>query len=410
MNKYEGELIANRQKLDAILCLDASEYLSDEGTAVMELTEKISAHWSQFQPVIEGWWTSYKKWESEDTWRAALEQDRMSVRTFAGKFSTERSKTVPAPNASFNLDADRFFKNSAYAPLEGEDRARAKSLFDEQMAQTFKAQKGIDSSAFADPKNFATRDAKYQSALHDLSASLLKHGDGLPIFSQVHHKTAPAFFSFVPLSMEADQQVLFKLFRHAKGLPGQPLYQLVRKYRAEMTRVKVAQDFDMATGYMAVPIKLGAQRQERAPTGMQARMAMFEKSRPAAPTYKVRFGLASKTTPTGHEEADTPVTTQIYRARQADALNFTRILRTEHAIRAQQKLQAEGTGFKNEIVIALRQHTAGFPILAFRSGEKPNELQCFTIVAKQMKYNGVTIDEFGAMTPADKADKPPTTW
>ncbi|HUI41874.1 MAG TPA: hypothetical protein VL523_07885 [Terriglobia bacterium] len=399
-NPHENDLIENRRKLNEVLNSN--------------FTEQVSRNWGQVKPLIDNWWRVYKQWESEDTWDAAFKEDRMSVRTFAGNFDAQRSKTVPDPGVRFNLGSDRFFRDSAYTPLQGGDREVAESLFEEQMAPTFKAEKGIDSSAFANPRNFATREAKYQAGLHDLSASLLKYGDGLSIFSQVHHKEAPAFFSFLPLSMEEDQVVLYYLFRHSKAQLGQPLYNMVRGYRAAMTRVKVAQDFDMATGYTAIPIKLGASPPKvTALTGMKARAAMWEPRPPAGPTYKVRFGLASKTTPTGHAEADVTVTEEFYRARQANALSFKQILRTEHAIRAQKKLQDDGEGFKNEMVIALREHKSGFPIYAFRPlverGE-PDVLRCFKIVGGTMRDNNIRISAAGAMNPPDKGTTPPRRW
>ena len=76
-------------------------------------------------------------------------------------------------------------------------------------AQKYRAARGIDSSAFANPANFVSREKKYDEGLHDLSASLLN--PGLSIFDQIHNtdvggklnfkkeEIEGAHFSFLPL-------------------------------------------------------------------------------------------------------------------------------------------------------------------------------------------------------------------
>ncbi len=95
-------------------------------------------------------------------------------------------------------------------------------------AQKYRANRGIDSSAFANPANFASRETKYDAGLHDLSASLLN--PGLSIFDQIHNsdqggklnfkkeEIEGAHFSFLPLSKEEDQLMLYKLIQCAKRL------------------------------------------------------------------------------------------------------------------------------------------------------------------------------------------------
>ena len=148
-------------------------------------------------------------------------------------------------------------------------------------AQKYHAKRGIDSSPFAVPSNFATREKKYEEGLHDLSASILNHNN--PILDQVHNSGHGAHYSFLPLSEEEDQEVIFTLTRYAKTrIPFPLLYPKVRGFRAEMTRVKLAQDYDMAVGYSAIPAVLPSIE------GSGAHLA-----------FKLRYGLGNTTTVAG---------------------------------------------------------------------------------------------------------------
>jgi hypothetical protein len=230
-------------------------------------------------------------------------------------------------------------------------------------AQKYHAKRGIDSSPFAVPSNFATREKKYEEGLHDLSASLLNHNTQIFVFDQTHNSGQGAHYSFLPLSQEADQEVIFTLTRYAKDRVTFPqLYHKVRGFRAEMTRVKLAQDSDMAVGYSVIPVV-------KPPT----------ESPGARPAYKLRYGLGNTTTVAGQSPL---VTAQIYQARQQTARRFKQILLTR-------------PGLKNEIVIAIRKHAGPFPVYAVRQGKV---LKCYDIVDNEMKLNGKTISANGHLT------------
>lgn len=120
------------------------------------------------------------------------------------------------------------------------------------------------------------------------------------IFNQIHHDGNKTHFSFLPLSEEEDQEVVFNLTQCAKDLrlmlPA--LYDRVRTLRASMTRIKLANEFDMGIGYSAVPLPDWEQKAGKPPprgTGFGP------KYKPAAPVpaYKLRYGLGLFTTITG---------------------------------------------------------------------------------------------------------------
>jgi hypothetical protein len=170
---------------------------------------------------------------------------------------------------------------------------------------------------------------------------------------------------------------------------------LIRDYRSRMTRVKIAQNFDMGVGYIAIPV---------ANAGPDDRK------------FKIRYGLVQTTTVPGQKTGESPnkgpveapstlkkgtpppppgaapklvvggyekgpkVTPEIYKARQQAALNYRGILTREG---------------KNEIVIALRQHEGDFPVYAIRDGDK---LLCYTIRGGKMVFDYRMISKRGVMT------------
>jgi hypothetical protein len=271
------------------------------------------------------------------------------------------SISVATYNKTLRETEVRIFADNQYTRL-GKDALNAhdRIFHKTDEAGHYHANRGIDSSAFANPENFASREKKYEAGLHDLSASLLN--PKLSIFAQIHNSEDGAHFSFLPLSKEEDQGVLFSLIRCGKALKGRlpELSNLVRDYRAAMTRVKLADEFDMAINYSARP-----------------------KANPGTgPAYTLRYGLGKLTTITGPAGQQTvAVTPAIYAARQQAALKFKSILGKRDE--------------KNEIVIAIRKHAAGtFPVYATRAGDV---LMCYTIRGDEMLLNGKTITSTGVM-------------
>jgi hypothetical protein len=332
----------------------------------------VKDNWSKVNPRIETWWKAYKNWESADTFKQAFLDNRMTVRTFDGTFSKQVSKSFPKGE----LSVERFFADGQYTACgEQQQKEHSQKFKTKPEHLKYHAQRGIDSSAFANPENFVSRKKKYEEGLHDLSASLLN--SKFPIFQQVHHQWVQgAHYSFLPVSWPDDQEVLYRLAQLAKSLKATlpALDELVRGYRAAMTRVKLAQDSDMAIGYTAVPIENPGD----------------------GPAYKLRYGLGNKTNSvevTGVDQEGKlltkrntlTVTAQVYADRKKSALNFREILLSKYAVK----------GLKNEIVIAMRHHAGPFPVYAYREGE---ELVCYDIEGGNVKPNNKKISASGNMT------------
>lgn len=324
----------------------------------------LQRNWRFIYPDVCAWWKAYKAWEKVDTFDEAFKDTRMTVRTFNPGYADQVLKTFA--RGKIQVTQENFLADSRYTKFDPKDPAANKARQDhgrafarKQESEKYHAQRGIDSSAFANPANFASRETKYAAGLHDLSASLVN--PKLSIFDQIHNNEDGAHFSFLPLSEMEDQEVIYNLTRIAKDkvtIPG--LYEIVRNYRAQMTRVKLAYELDMGIGYTAVP----------AP-------------RPGGgPQYKLRYGLKHTTSIAGKTEEE-PTTPAIYDERRKAARRFKSIIGLR-----------EG---KNEIVIAIRQHAGPFPVYAVRRG---NQLVCYNITpANLMERTGKQITSDGRLIP-----------
>lgn len=317
----------------------------------------VKYNWAELQGRMSGWWVAYKKWEAADTFYEAFRDKRMTVRTFPAGFERQKDKTFD----KIDLDYDRFFADGQYATATPSQQTFHSGRYNwpgNPERDNYWARRGIDSSPFADPANFTSRAKKYEEGLHDLSASLLN--PRLSIFKQVHNTEQGAHFSLLPLSPEEDQQLLYDLTALAKALRTAlpALHLVVRGYRAEMTRIKVAQELDMGTGYTLIPAPN--------PNG--------------GPQYKLRYGLVASMTAPG-KPMGIPVTANVYAARRQAALKFKSILDKRDA--------------KNEIIISIRRHGGRFPVYAIREGE---ELMCYQIVNSAMERTGDVISAEGHVT------------
>jgi len=374
MSKFAAELFLARKTVEVHV---------DEGPA------HIQSRWRVVEPLMDQWFTTYKMWERHDGFNTAYCDRRMSVRTFPGpnpekltSFDDQVNKYFARGSISLkNGQEVRVYADGSYTPIVDPQAITRhdRAFHNSNEKDKYWAQRGIDSSYFADPANFAERNTKYELGLHDLSASLLN--PKLSIFDQVHNSDVGAHFSFLPLSKEEDQLLLYKMVQCAKPLKTTlaQFHNKVRDFRAKITRVKLANEFDMAVGYSAVPVANPVR---------------------GTPAYKLRYGLTSMTTvigPNGQESV--AVTPQLLERRRQTALRFKSILGIRDA--------------KNEIVIAIRQHAGPFPVYAIRT--RNDELECYTIgevqvqavddegtnytyMKKTMALNGRRISKMGWMT------------
>ncbi len=363
LETHRGEL--QRKILD--LDLDKGE---DQGEA--KAIEFIKANYPEAKRLIGDWWTAYKDWEELDTFNTAVAERRMTMRSFGPEFSSQVNKTIPMNIA----DDKRFYSNPAREKVADPTAARGILAQAHTAGLYAKPSRGIDTKAFADPANFKNRAEKYKLGLHDISVKLLIPGGrwydeakiakpqnvgnpaNLGFKAQSHHSaTASPHFCFLPVSKPEDQYVIYKLVLYAKALRTtiSDLDTVVRGYRSEMTRVKLANHYDMGTGYIAFATP----------------------NRPDNLPYKVSFGIGN-TTKKRQEEGGgvVPATSEILKARK----------------QAYFKHNANVLRIGNEIVIAMRKHKGSFPVYAVYEG---NVFKCYDIVGGQPKPNGKTISALG---------------
>jgi hypothetical protein len=364
-----------------------------------EGAEYVQKNWGTVEPLMDIWWKTYKLWESKDKFNDAFTESRMSVRTFGAGFLKQVSKTFGKGEIQVTSQVKeqdvvreefRVFADGQYTPFDDVTAKKHATNYGGPVEkQKYFASRGIDSSTFANPDNFKSREAKYAEGLHDLSASLLN--PKLSIFDQIHNNEDGAHFSFVALSQEEDQETIFSLVGIAKQLKLMlpALDGMVRGYRAAMTRVKLACEFDMAIGYSITPHKDWEKRVgKEAPRGTG--IGRSYKPGIPLPAYKLRYGLGLLTTVTGEggQSKSVTVTSDILLKRQEAARKFKSILGIRDA--------------KNEIVVAIRQHAGPFPVYGTRVGAI---IKCYDIASSQldptkktMKYNQKTISATGVMT------------
>src|ERR1044071_4804906 len=86
----------------------------------------VLSHWTTVEPLMNGWWTAFKKWEANDTFEKAFKHKRMTVRTFGGGyggFDTQVSKTfkkgsISLADSTSTETVVKIFADSKYTPLE----------------------------------------------------------------------------------------------------------------------------------------------------------------------------------------------------------------------------------------------------------------------------------------------------
>ncbi|HTW78924.1 MAG TPA: hypothetical protein VME23_05180 [Terracidiphilus sp.] len=318
-------------------------------------TAFIQNNWNNARHFIGEWWDAYKEWEEHDTFNTAMAQGRMTMRSFGEAFDTQVKKTAPMNIA----ETSRFYSDSNRTQVT--DPTQHEAAFKEAVSGPkppmfgwkkgqepppspyAKLNRGIDASAFAVPANFATREAKYKNGLHDLSVKLVI--PNTDIKQQSHHQgSTKPHFCFLPISKPEDQYVIYTLTRYAKALKATlgDFYTLIRGYRSEMTRVKLANELDMDTGLVAVATP---GRTDNLP-------------------YKVSYSLGGNTKDKGPDKSYKmiPVTPEVLRMRrQAYFIEHAKVLKSG-----------------NEVVIAMRKHAGPFPVYAVYDA---GTLKCFTVGA-----------------------------
>lgn len=329
----------------------------------------VDEDWPTARGLIARWFAAYQDFERNETFERAFFDDRMSIRWC-------------------NRGLDFSFSSVQATPRGSRDDSR---VWTNATGQNYTSNVGVKGSlARLDPKVFVPTlggtSRKTELGLHDLSASLLKSSK--KITAQLHNSGSFAnktdeeirnlivstegmsptqidgikaakektiaetlFYVFMPLAKPADQKVFQLLNDLAKKVrqQQQDFYNEVRNIRSKMTRVKLFDEHDMGTGFLAYAPD--SRVNPRFKYGHQ-------------PTTKVRINTIIMSGRTNTE--------QLIEQRRMNAVNYDQVL-------------ARATGV-NEMTIAYRYHASRdggaekFPLLG-QLGVWPKGFgfQCFQL-------------------------------
>lgn len=289
-------------------------------------------NWPIDGELIATWWREYKDWERDETVARAFGDNRLAVKELQGETSV-----YGGPSSSIDFTAfEKYGRNTSANPNPKVHYPDHK--YDTGVASYVKRSNPAHFGGGKGPN-------KYTEGLHDVSMSILKAGK--PIDQQTYTNLNEAhsndkYVIFVPLPEPEDQAVFNRLNDIAKRValvyPGSTFYQSVRTMRSEMTRVKLAWDEDMASGFIALK-----------PT---------DKVRP-----QLRYGMVN----TYRVNGNVLTATDEHRAKARDTARpkWEEFRRWPERTRNYKSILAEMTKVYNECTIAIRKHeNPRFPVFA----------------------------------------------
>jgi hypothetical protein len=272
---------------------------------------------------ITPWFESFKKCEADESFSQCVAEGRMSVRSVNNynKVVTFNVSNMQAVTTKMNLDTGVL---------------------------------GIWARVRNSPGRFTL---KYEKGLHTLSASVLRPGRSISgqLFMKDH-----AYIVFMPIPPVEELVLQSKLSElthvvnedtHTCG-PNFFLYSKIREVRANMTRIHLAANRDMQTGYLNLS------------TGSKARIK-----------YGYSIGIWN----------DTPREQHMIDKYRTQALDYTQQL-------------GDIVGKFNEVTIKYRNHAGNFPLIADKQ-EATSAEQYSWKENPVMSFSGVrTIHDNGTMT------------
>jgi hypothetical protein len=205
--------------------------------------------------VMSNWFDAYKMWEADDIDFYKIWRDHRMLLRSIGDTDSDYD-TLEAKRPSYED-----FKAKGWAAPGGNEVPTIKVQGVRYNTGRDGLMKRTDPQKFLAPKPEQGFKLKYAEGLLDVSGTILRNDR--PITDQLHVKPKQNdWVCFCPLSNEEDQALLMfmkdKLAQLqivlGKGDPG--LNKIINKYKAitaEVTRLKLAFETDMALGYVAIP-------------------------------------------------------------------------------------------------------------------------------------------------------------
>jgi len=263
--------------------------------------------WSILEPFVNNWFQVLKQWEALDTFNTAFSEDRMTMRVT--KSETPKDPPTTVKTAKWNV------AQGTYEIMKEQTPTTPVYIKREHIVQR------------TDPTKFAIVGGKYAHGLLELPASLLNHTK--MIAANIYPTTTEGWAVFMPLPMAADNALYYTLRSIEKQRQDPRAATKMREIRSELTRIKLGQNSDMHTGYVALDRNDGR------------------------PHY--RYGYTG-------QEGLRPITFAERKARFDARMNYQSVLKLK-----------EGASY-NEVVVAYRQHRSGaFPLFALWPGLPTDE-------------------------------------
>lgn len=292
--------------------------------------EPKDANWPVDEALVVTWWREYKDWERDEKIARAFGDNRLAIKELQGETSV-----YGGPTSGINFTVyEKYGKNTRNNP-------NPKVPYKDHKYDT-----GVQSYVKRSTPAYFLGGAgpdKYTDGLHDVSMSILKAGtaiDQQTYTDLTDPKSDQKYVIFVPLPEPEDQAVFNRLNDIAKRvkLVCPAFYQRIRTFRAEMTRVKLAWDEDMASGFIA--------------------LAPDNRARP-----KLRYGMVN----TYRVDGRVLTATAEHRAKAHDTARpkWEEFRRWPERTRNYKSILAEMTKKYNECTIAIRKHeNPRFPVFA----------------------------------------------
>ena len=195
------------------------------------LNEALNKKEVELLPLVTGWFTELKKWESEETWDRAFDAGRMTFRVVNPNSNT----TPPKIDKVTGKIGDLTVVQTKAQPMSFLDRSA----------------QGINNRL--NPENFSLdkkASQKMTLGLHDLPATLLD--PKRRISDQAKGYFSPTKAVYLPVPMQEDLSLFYRLSDLSKGeFKDSPGFAVkVQEIRNSLTRIKLAQSTDMGTSYV----------------------------------------------------------------------------------------------------------------------------------------------------------------
>ena len=218
-------------------------------------------YWAANELKLDKWWGHFQAWERDESFARAFFDNRIAIKELKNKV-----QVVGGPNSNITFGAAvDYALGAARTPLPSHlydtgvsgmvNRVKPENFYTKASAPQKKVY-GRAAQNLA-PVTKEGESLKNKLGLHDMSMSLMncKKAISAQTFTDLLNPDKDdRYVIFVALAQPEDQAVFYDLNDNAKAVrdTNPAFYAKVRKLRAEITRVKLAWDYDMGSNFIAL--------------------------------------------------------------------------------------------------------------------------------------------------------------